>query len=92
MKRFEWDEQKRIQNLKKHGLDFLDAYCVFDRETLTDIDDRYDYGETRFLTLGIIHGVVVVISHTEDDDSIRVISFRRADKYEQEIYFKAIRD
>lgn len=89
---FEWDEKKRRENLKKHGLDFVDVWEIFENEVVTDNDRRFDYGEDRFYTPRILKGVVVVLSHTEDDDLIRVISFRRAEKYEEEIYFAQVRN
>jgi uncharacterized DUF497 family protein len=51
-------------------------------------DDRFDYGEQRFITLGMLKGVVVVIAHTEQDDEIRIISMRKGTKNEQRIYFQ----
>jgi uncharacterized DUF497 family protein len=45
---FEWDEEKREGNLVKHGVDFLDMTALFDGPTLDVVDDRYNYGETRF--------------------------------------------
>ena len=90
--RFEWDEQKRIENLKKHGFDFDDAHLIFENETVTERDDRFDYSEERFYTFGILRGLVVVLSHTETDEVVRVISLRRAEKYEEQIYFTQTRD
>lgn len=90
--RFEWDEVKREENLRKHGFDFRDTPSVFEDETYTEIDERFDYGETRYFTVGILNGVTVVISHTETPSVIRVISFRKAEKYEEELYYKTIRD
>lgn len=46
--RFEWDEEKRAVNLKKHGIDFADVWRVFENEIDVIIDDRFDYGETRY--------------------------------------------
>ncbi len=48
---YEWDEAKRLANLRKHGIDFTDVPAVFDGDILTVEDDRYSYGEQRFLTL-----------------------------------------
>ena len=90
--RFEWDEAKRIENLRKHGLDFRDAIELFDSETYTVVDDRFDYGEVRLLILGIVKGRVLAVTHTEQDDLIRIISARKGEKHEQEIYFKQVRD
>ena len=86
--RFTWSEAKRQLNLKQHGIDFVDAPTVFDGPTFTYEDDRFDYSEQRFVTLGVLEGLVVSIAHTETPRSIRVISFRKATKHEQTIFFK----
>ena len=49
---------------------------------------RFDYGEARYLTLGLLHGVVVIIATAETDKTIRIISMRKADKHEQKIYYE----
>jgi len=85
---FEWDEQKNQINIRKHGLDFADALAVFAGVTFTFEDDRFDYEEQRFITLGMLAGKVVVIAHTERDDKVRIISMRKATKYEQKLYFQ----
>jgi hypothetical protein len=85
-----WDEAKRRANLRKHGVDFVDAEEVFDGVTYTYEDNRFDYGEQRLVTLGALRGVVVSIVHTEVDDDIPVISMRKATKREEQIYFKSI--
>lgn len=90
--RFEWDEAKRIEGLRKHGIDFRNAIELFDSETYTVVDERFDYGEVRLLTLGVVKGRVLAVAHTEEDDLIRIISVRKAEKHEQEIYFKQVRD
>jgi uncharacterized DUF497 family protein len=90
--RFEWDETKRRSNIRRHGIDFVDAEEVFAGETITFLDDRYDYGETRFLTFGLLWGEVVAIVHIETDKVIRVISVRRASKDEEETYFTELRN
>ena len=86
---FTWDEAKRQSNLRKHGLDFADASDVFATITLTFEDDRFDYGEQRFITVGMLRSIVVVIAHTERDETIRVISMRKATKNEQRRYFQS---
>lgn len=90
--KFEWDENKRRKNLQKHGIDFADLWEIFDYDVATDIDNRFDYGEIRFLTFGLLRGEIIVVSYTEDNDVFRIISVRKAEKYEQEIYFNAIRN
>lgn len=86
--KFEWNEDKREVNLHKHGFDFRDAEKVFAGRTITIEDTRYDYGEARFITLGLLRNTVVVIVHTEQTNRIRVISMRKANKYEEQSYFE----
>ena len=89
---FEWDDRKRKSNIKNHGIDFVNAPMIFDSYTLTIEDDRYDYGEERLITFGILEGRIVVVVHTENEDSIRIISIRKATKYEEKEYFSQIPD
>jgi uncharacterized protein len=51
----------------------------------------FEYAEHWFITLGLLKGIVLTVAHTETDEVIRIISARRATRYEQEIYFKEIR-
>lgn len=88
--RFTWDENKQQSNLSKHGFDFVDASQVFEGATFTFEDDRYAYGEQRFITLGLLRGRVVVIAHTEVEDEIRIISMREGTKHEQIIFFQSL--
>lgn len=90
--KFEWSDTKRKSNIKKHGIDFINAPIIFNRYTLTVEDDRYNYGETRFITLGLLDGRAVVVVHTENDDLIRIISIRKATKYEEKTYFSQVPD
>lgn len=92
MMRFEWDEAKRESNLLKHGIDFVDVEKVFVGETVTILDDRFDYGEERFITLGLLDERLVVIIHTETNDLIRLISARKATRNEEINYFQEIAD
>lgn len=90
---FEWDERKRRSNLRKHGLDFADCAPVFSGPTLTRLDDRYDNGELRCRTLGLLRDRVVSVAHTEGDDGVvRIISLRKAVRHEQTLYFQAIQN
>ena len=90
--KFEWDENKRVINLQRHGIDFADVWQIFHYDRAKDVDDRFDYGEIRYITFGLLRGDVIVIAHTETDDTFRIISARKAEKYEQEIYFNKIRN
>jgi len=78
--------------LNKHKLDFTDAELVFSGATFTFADDRFDYEEDRFITLGMLRGEVVVIAHTEQEESVRVISMRKATKNEQNLYYRELTD
>ena len=90
--RFTWSESKRAINLKEHGLDFKDAPRVFEGLTFSYEDDRFAYGEQRFITLGLLAGVPVSIAHTESDDEIRIISFRKATGREARRFFNEVQD
>lgn len=85
-----WDESKRRLNLKKHGIDFLEADEIFDGPTVTADDSRSAYGEQRFVTLGVLNGVVVSMTYTERNDDMRIISIRKALKHETRSYLSKI--
>jgi uncharacterized protein len=85
-------QAKRLANLRKHGIDFLDVSVVLEGDTLTVEDNRYDYGEQRFVTFGLLQGLVMAIVHSDRNDSIRIISARKATRYEQKIYFEEVFD
>lgn len=90
---FEWDERKNQLNIGKHDLDFFDAWEVFQNPILVEIDDRFDYDETRFVALGLLRDLIVVLVYAEkENDIIRIISFRRAVRYERDRFFKYIQD
>ena len=89
---FTWSEAKRDLNLKNHGLDFVDAVAVFEGLTFTFEDDRLSSGEQRFVTLGLLAGIHVSIVHTENENEIRIISFRKATRRETQIYFDEIKN
>lgn len=90
--RFEWDENKRRENLRKHGFDFADVTEIFSPEAFTILDDRFDYGEIRYITFSLLTDCVVSITHTETDEVIRIIAVRRAEKDEETEYYKQIRN
>jgi len=86
--RFEWNEDKRAINFKKHGIDFPLAAKVFlDADRIERIDHRKDYGETRYQTIGRAKRMILFIVYTRrGDDLFRLISARRANKNEQKAY------
>lgn len=87
---FEWDEAKRLSNLDKHGIDFLDVEEVFDGDIVTVEDDRYGYNEQQFVTFGVLQGRIVAVTYTDRGDVVRIISIRRATNYEQRTYYAQI--
>jgi len=81
---FEWDKQKNRINIRKHGFDFTNAWQVFTRPMLSALDDREDYGEERWVGIGLLNTKVVVVIFTEpDENTIRIISLRKALNYER---------
>lgn len=76
------DPLKRERTLRERGLDFLDAERVFEGMTLTLEDDRFDYGETRFQTYGVLDDRVVMIVWTPRHESRHVISMRHCHERE----------
>lgn len=89
-----WDEKKNIENIRKHGIDFADAWEVFQNPLLSKLDDSQDYGEDRWIGIGsMLNGVIVVLVYTErETDTIRIISMRKATKKESKSYAKEIKD
>jgi uncharacterized DUF497 family protein len=85
-----FDPAKRQANLAKHGLDLADAAKVLSGPCLELADDRDDYGEVRWLSVGLLAESTVVCVWTERNDEARIISLRKAEKDEQEKYFKAL--
>jgi uncharacterized DUF497 family protein len=88
--RYEWDQAKDRRNFAKHGLDFKDAEQVFAGPCVTFEDSRFDYGEERLITLGLLGGRVLVIAHAPRGPATRIISMRKANRREQEIYHKRL--
>ena len=85
---FQWDKEKAGQNLKKHGVLFEEAATAFyDPLSITIIDEEHSMDESRFILLGLSNlGRLVVVSHTDRDDRIRLISARLATNKERKYY------
>jgi len=90
--RFEWGEMKRLSNIRKHGIDFADVPAIFEFDTVTVIDDRFEYGEIRYQMLGLPKSHVILVVHTKSEFVIRIISARKATKYEEKFCFQEISD
>jgi hypothetical protein len=84
--RFEWDEVKRAGNLRKRGIDFADLAPIFESRMLVTIDRRRDYGEVRYIGIGIVGGRELTVVWTERSGAIRWISARRAHAKERARY------
>jgi uncharacterized DUF497 family protein len=85
------DEQKRKDNIRKHGLDFADAWKIFRTPMLTTLDEYEDYGEDRWIGIGMLDTRVVVVVFTErNEDTIRIFSLRKALIDERIKYEKAL--
>lgn len=82
--KFEWDEAKNLENIRKHEIDFADVPAMFDGEMLIELDARFDYGEDRWFGIGFLgSGIAVVVWTERQNNVIRIISARRANRHEQ---------
>jgi uncharacterized DUF497 family protein len=83
--RYEWDNGKAAENLRKHGVDFRDAISALeDSNRLEEGDTRFEYGEERIQVIGIAHGdVLFVIVTLRDQDTCRIISARKATRHHE---------
>ena len=89
MLEFEWDDEKARHNREKHGISFEEAKAVFrDPFALEFLDTRFDYGEERFITIGMSAKGVLTAVNTQRDERIRLISARRATRGEADAYAK----
>ena len=88
MLQFEWDPEKARINKQKHGIPFHEAATVFaDTLSVTFPDSAHSVGEERYITIGMSEfGKVLVISHIESGDTIRIISARQATRHERKYY------
>ena len=82
----EWDNTKNQINIEKHDIDFGDAYKIFENTIITKIDDRIDYREKRWIGIGKLEQVIVVLVYTKRGNNNRIISIRKANKIERKIY------
>ena len=90
---YEWDERKRIGNLEKHGLDFADAWKVFESSVKVTLPMPHaESGEFRRIDIAEVAGVVLVLVYTMRGDSVRNISFRNAKRKERRNFDAALKD
>jgi uncharacterized DUF497 family protein len=87
---FEWDEAKEQINIEKHGIDFSTAALVFgDENRIEFFDERHSTEEDRYITIGSINGMltVIMVVYTDREDTIRIISARKANEAERKVYY-----
>ncbi len=88
-----WDERKRLANLEKHGLDFVDANLVHEAPVKVTFDlAREGSSERRFMDLAAVEGSVIALVYTFRSESVRCISMRRAKRKERRVFYAATED
>ena len=87
--RYEWDNGKAAENLRKHGVDFADAIAALeDRNRLEELDEQFVYDEDRIQVIGMAQGdLLFVIVTLRGEDICRIISARKATRHEQDRYY-----
>jgi len=87
---FAWRQEKAAANWRKHGVTFVQAArAVRDPFAIEAIDEREDYGEERVNLIGMCDGALLHVTYTERDERTWIISARRAERHEQDIYYRA---
>lgn len=90
---FEWDEAKNLKNIRKHEIDFADVLEMFDSPMLIELDTRFEYDEDRWFGIGFLgNGVAVVVWTERQSNTIRIISARRANRYERQRFEQYLSD
>ncbi len=82
----EFDPKKRLATLQTRGVDMEDVPLVFAGPTLTVLDDRQDYGEKRYITIGLLRRRMFIVVWTPRGAAYRIISMRKANAREQKAY------
>lgn len=88
--KIEWDEDKRLSDLAKHGVDFSDASEMFACPMLVGPDSRKEYGEARFIGYGHIRDRLMVVAFIRRGEAYRIISLRKANQREQKRFEEQI--
>ena len=87
---FEWDEAKEQINIEKHGIDFSTAALVFgDKNRIEFYDNLHSIDEDRYITIGSINGLltVIMVVYTDREETIRIISARKANESDRKAYY-----
>jgi uncharacterized DUF497 family protein len=86
-----WDKRKGRGNVARHGIAFEDAIRIFEGPTLEQVDDRFDYGETRIYAIGVVDGLEITLIYTDvSETERRVISAWRAERHERTAYWQSL--
>lgn len=88
---FEWDENKRQQVIRERRVDILYAAGIFEGPVLTSEDLRENYGERRFISLGLVEGECFIVVHTKRNSAIRLITAWKGGKNDRARYEASIR-
>lgn len=85
--KYTWNNAKNHLNIRKHGIDFTDVPSMFQHPMVTFLDQRKDYGEERWIGIGILKTILAVVVFSEPgENTVRIISARKATNYENKIY------
>ena len=89
--KYEWDVAKNLANQQKHEVSFEQACLIFDGPIFSVTDTRFDYGEVRVLSVGLADELLILtVIHTDRHGNRRIISARRANRRERQVYEKSI--
>lgn len=87
-RKFEWDENKRMINLKRYGIDFIDAIEIFNDSDRIEAESSFQK-EKRSLILGLVNDIILLVVYTQRGKKKRIISARKASKAERKFYYEA---
>ncbi len=91
--RYTWKAGKSRRNIRLHGIAFEDAVRIFDGLTLEQVDDRFEYEETRVYAIGLVNGIEITVIYTDiDEDERRIISAWRSEPHERRAYWHSIKE
>jgi len=87
---FEWDEVKRQETIERRDVDLLYAAGIFDNAVVTNLDRRADYGEDRYISVGLVEDECFVVVHTQRGPVTRLITAWKGGRYVRENYEASI--
>jgi len=91
--RFEWNPTKNRTNIRDHKIDLADVPPFFSGPMLVELDDREEYGEDRWVGIGFLRNIVIVVVFTEPrSDTIRIVSARKANRHERNRYEESLKN